>query len=85
MHVHFIILKKDKQKKHRGFGDFFPLISTSLHNHVPVITMEEFIKREGNGIDGLFPIVSSSKEDNAQSDKTPLFSESFCIQRQTGK
>ena len=47
--------------------------------------MEEFIKRESNGIDGLFPIVPPSKEDNVQSDNEPLISETFCIQRQSGK
>ena len=73
------MVKKDKKKKHRGFGDFFPLNATSLHRHVPVITMEEFIKREG-GNDGLLPIVPSG-----DGRKPWLASETFCMQKPSGE
>ena len=50
-------VQKDKNSKHRGFADFFPLDTAEFQKRLKVITMEEFIKREG-GADGQLPIPS---------------------------
>jgi hypothetical protein len=55
------LFQKDSSKRSRGFADFFPLDNASFQNHINIISMEEFLEREG-GIDGRFPIPSESKE-----------------------
>ena len=55
------LFQKDSSKRTRGFADFFPLDKASFKKHINIISMEEFLEREG-GIDGRFPIPSESKE-----------------------
>jgi len=52
-------MQKDKQEKHKGFGDFFPLHTDEFRKRVPIITMEEFLTTEG-AADGQFPIPEDS-------------------------
>jgi hypothetical protein len=56
------ILNKGKQKDH-GFSDFFPLDKLEMQKHCPIMTMEEFIRKEG-GIKTkkYIPLVSMDKE-----------------------
>jgi len=56
------LMNKDKEEKHKGFGDFFPLHTKEFDKRVTVITMEEFLEIEG-GEDGQFPIPEQSRED----------------------
>ena len=51
----------DKGKRHRGFADFFPLHAAEFQKRVPIITMEEFLKREG-GADGRLPIPEANRD-----------------------
>ena len=46
---------------HRGFGDFFPLDTVEFQKRLNVISMEEFVKREG-GADGRLPIPADKRE-----------------------
>jgi GDP-fucose protein O-fucosyltransferase len=48
-------LRADKENVFRGFADFFPLADTEFNKRVKIITMAEFIRREG-GPDGRAPI-----------------------------
>jgi hypothetical protein len=57
----FFVFQKDKGKRQRGFADFFPLHSAEFQKRVPVITMEELLKREG-GKDGRLPIAEANKD-----------------------
>ena len=41
------LLKADTAEKHKGFADFYPLWTDEFQKRVPVISMEEFLKREG--------------------------------------
>ena len=56
----FCILQQDKGKKHRGFADFFPLHTAEFQKRVPVITMEEFVRREG-GKNGRLPVPDKNR------------------------
>ena len=47
-------------KRHRTFGDFYPLQSKAFGERMDIITMEEFLKREG-GVDGRFPIPEENR------------------------
>ena len=53
--------KKKDGRQHHGFADFFPLYDKEFQNIVPVITMEDFLKREG-GSNGRVPIPESDRE-----------------------
>ena len=46
---------------HRGFADFFPLHTEKFRKRVNIISMEEFIRREG-GPDGRVPIPEALRE-----------------------
>mmetsp|Transcript_5995 Transcript_5995/g.7636 ORF Transcript_5995/g.7636 Transcript_5995/m.7636 type:complete len:605 (+) Transcript_5995:30-1844(+) len=59
--VPMYLLNKDKGSKHRGFGDFFPIHEEAFKRKLEVISMEEFLKREG-GDDGQFPIPEDDRE-----------------------
>ena len=48
------LLRNDAAKKHRGLDAFFDIDSPSFQKRVKVMTMEEFVKKEGL-IDGQFP------------------------------
>ena len=50
----------DKGRKARSFGDFFALQNPELLKKVPIITTEEFLKREG-GENGLFPMPNENR------------------------
>mmetsp|Transcript_12316 Transcript_12316/g.17538 ORF Transcript_12316/g.17538 Transcript_12316/m.17538 type:complete len:406 (+) Transcript_12316:581-1798(+) len=65
------LLTSDKKDKHRGFADFYPLFtSTFQENGVPVISMEEFIKREGHrSTGGHFPVPDEDLDDVVRSAK----------------
>jgi hypothetical protein len=52
--------QEDKGKKHRGFADFFPLDTTEFQKRVPIITMEEFVRREG-GKNGRLPVPEKNR------------------------
>jgi hypothetical protein len=54
-------LHADKANKHRGFADFFPLHTAEFQKRVKIITMEEFVKREG-GPDGVAPIPEAMRK-----------------------
>jgi len=55
--VPLYLLKADKGRKHRGFGDFFPLTKDWFKEGLRIISMEQFVVREliGDGA-GRFPI-----------------------------
>ena len=59
-----LYLMKDAKKRNHGFADFYPLDGNNgLFDHVPVISMEKFIKKEGskeNG--GNLPVKKEVKE-----------------------
>lgn len=55
------LLKADKKKKQRGFGDFYNFKHPQLNKVVKIITTEEFLKREG-GKNGQFPIPDELKD-----------------------
>jgi hypothetical protein len=42
------LLRNDVARRHRGLDAFFDIKSASFHRRVTVITMEEFIRKEGN-------------------------------------
>jgi hypothetical protein len=46
----------------RGFADFFPLHTEEFGKRVNIISMEEFVKREG-GADGHAPIPPATRDD----------------------
>lgn len=54
------LLGKGDGPKHRGFGDFFPLETAEFQKRLKVISMEEFLKREG-GADGRLPIPADKR------------------------
>lgn len=56
------LMNKDKQEKHKGFGDFFPLHTEEFQKRVSIMTMEEFLELEGSD-DGQFPIPEGLRED----------------------
>jgi hypothetical protein len=59
--LYLLSRKKNKEgHAHHGFGDFFPLDKSEFQRVVPVITMEEFLKREG-GADGRVPIPENNR------------------------
>lgn len=62
------LMNKDKEEKHKGFGDFFPLHTEEFDKRVSVITMEEFLEIEG-GEDGQFPIPEQLREEVYASSK----------------
>lgn len=55
----FSFLQKGTGKKHKGFADFFPLHTEEFKKRVPVITMQEFIEREG-GESGRVPLPANN-------------------------
>ncbi len=54
--------KHDAKEKHKGFADFYNLQSKEFQDRVKIISMEEFIKREG-GEDGQFTIDDDMRDD----------------------
>jgi hypothetical protein len=56
------LLSKDKKEKHKNFGDFFNLQDEMFQKRINVITMQEFLEREG-GSDGRYPVPEDDKED----------------------
>jgi len=68
------LLRADKNKIQRGFGDFYPLDSPGLKKIVPIISTEEFLRREG-GSNGQFPIPADSRE-------KVLKAQSYCQNRE---
>lgn len=56
------LLSKDKKEKHKNFGDFFNLQDEMFQKRISVITMQEFLEREG-GHDGQYPIPEEDRED----------------------
>jgi len=59
-----LYLLQNKDKKHRGFADFYSFEEDNyeLFRHVPVISMEEFIKLEGVSDGGHLPISKERRE-----------------------
>ena len=55
------LLTLDKNKKQRGFADFFPIHTEKFYRRVPVISTAEFLRREG-GPDGVIPIPDEKRE-----------------------
>ena len=55
-------LRADKENIHRGFADFFPLHTDEFQKRVKIITMEEFVEREG-GPDGVATIPEEMRKD----------------------
>mmetsp|Transcript_24579 Transcript_24579/g.35733 ORF Transcript_24579/g.35733 Transcript_24579/m.35733 type:complete len:552 (+) Transcript_24579:121-1776(+) len=55
------LLKNDEARRQRGFTDFFNLQTKELQRHVPIITAEEFIKKEG-GLDVVTKTKSNAKD-----------------------
>lgn len=53
--VYILFQQADKENKHRGFADFFPLDTPEFAKRIKTITMEEFVKREG-GPNGRVPV-----------------------------
>jgi len=54
------LLNKDGADRNREFGDFYPLKSPQWREKLNIITMEEFLEREG-GVDGRFPIPAEDR------------------------
>ncbi|GKY92977.1 hypothetical protein MPSEU_000266300 [Mayamaea pseudoterrestris] len=54
------LLHHDKEEKHRGFADFYPLDAPEFIKRVKVISMEQFLQIEG-GADGLVPIPNEQR------------------------
>ena len=52
---------KHGKPRHKGFADFIPIESAYFQKRLPVISFEDFIKKEG-GVDGQFPIPDSIRE-----------------------
>lgn len=55
------LLSHDKKEKHKNFGDFFNLQDETFQSRLNVITMSEFLEKEG-GDDGRYPIPEENKE-----------------------
>jgi hypothetical protein len=51
---------KQDGKKERSFSNFFALQNPELLKKVPIITTEEFLRREG-GKDGQFPMPNENR------------------------
>ena len=54
------LLAKGDGDLHKGFADFFPLYTNEFKRLVPIISMEEFVKREG-GVSGAAPLPEDKK------------------------
>ena len=74
------IAQADKDNIFRGFADFFPLHTPEFAKRVKIISMEEFVDREG-GDDGRVPVPASMLENVTASVKScdkRKNSKSFC-------
>jgi hypothetical protein len=56
-----MLLQADTENKHRGFADFFPLHTKEFQKRVKIISMEEFVQREG-GPGGQLPIPEAMRD-----------------------
>jgi GDP-fucose protein O-fucosyltransferase len=52
---------KKGESRHRGFADFYPIQTAEFQKRVKVISMEEFIQREGTGPNARFPVPEEKK------------------------
>ena len=73
-------LRADKDNVFRGFADFFPLDDIEFNKRVKIITMEEFVKREGgpNGRASIPPEMMSNVTASATHCDKRANSKSFC-------
>jgi hypothetical protein len=59
--IKIFFAQADAKNVHRGFADFFPLHTEEFRKRVKIISMEEFVRREG-GPDGRVPIPEALRE-----------------------
>jgi hypothetical protein len=55
------LLNHDDKAKHKGFADFYPLDTPEFQKRVKVISMKEFLEKEGTP-NGLIPIPAEQRE-----------------------
>ena len=61
INLYLLAKTNDEGEQHHSFADFFPLYIKEFQHIVPVISMEEFLKREG-GPNGRIPIPEEKRD-----------------------